>query len=254
MSRETARNVIIFGETGAGKSSVVNMIIGSDQATVSGDATRCTFDSTRFATEIAGKSYNLFDTTGFGDFTYDSMDIFKTIQTLHKFLTDLSKDGGIHLLVFVVRCGRLTQTVHKNYALFHQGFCDAQVPIVVIVTGCEDVEPRMVEWWTRNESFFTRAGMSFEDYACVCAFKGRSTPLGYANEDLVDESTELVEKLIAQHCKSVGWKKESNSWFRTISHLFKQLAPDPRSARMASSPLQGGSSHLSPPSQQSTKN
>ena len=32
---------------------------------------------------------------------------------------------------------------NKNYVLFHQGFCDSKVLIVIVVTGCEDMEPMM---------------------------------------------------------------------------------------------------------------
>jgi hypothetical protein len=67
-------------------------------------------------------------------------------------VTDLSNSGGVNLLVFVMKRGRLTETIYKNYDLFHHGFCNSNVPIVVVVTGCEDIEPTMDRWWLAYKS------------------------------------------------------------------------------------------------------
>ena len=50
--------------------------------------------------------------------------------------------------------------MHINSSLFHHGFFDFKVPIVIVVTGFEKVEPTMNTWWI-NEACFTRARMSF---------------------------------------------------------------------------------------------
>ena len=119
---------------------------------------------------------------------------------------DLSNAGGINLLVFVIKCDGLTETMRKQYGLFHHGFCDSKVPIVIIVTGCENVRPTMDTWWIDNNSKLTQAGILFNGHACVCTFTGRNG--GYHNKDLVEQSVEVVRRLIVQHCTSNGWKKK----------------------------------------------
>jgi len=126
-------------------------------------------------------------------------------------VTDLSNSGGVNLLVFVMKQGRLTESILKNYTLFHRGFCDSKVSIMIIVTGCENVQPIMDTWWTENEASFTNAGMLFDGHACVCASKGRKTDTGYLDEDLVRESMAVVKRLVVQYCMSNGWEKVRNS-------------------------------------------
>jgi hypothetical protein len=183
------------------------MILGSDKAKVGNRALGETFKSAVYPVELNGKTYNLYDTVGLGEHSGGTVESTKAIGNLHRLVADLSNSEGVHLLVFVIKRGRLTEPMHKNYTLFHRGFCDSEVPIVIIVTGCENIEPTMDRWWNDNESSFTKARMSFEGHACVCASKGRRTKNGYRNADLVEQSVQVVRELIVRHCKTKGWKK-----------------------------------------------
>ena len=188
------------------------MILGSDKAKVGDGARGQTFQSSVYPTEINGKFYHLYDTVGLGEHSGGTVDSAKAIRCLYQLLTNLSNGGGANLLVFVIRCGRLTETMKKNYNLFHYGFCDSKVPIVIVVTGCENAEPTMDAWWINNEESFSQAGMLFVGHACVCAFKGgRKRDGSYRNEDLFEESRELIRPLIVQHCMTTGWKKVRHS-------------------------------------------
>jgi hypothetical protein len=117
---------------------------------------------------------------------------------------DLSDAGGINLLVFVIKCGGSIEIMRKQYGLLHHGFCDSKVPIVIVVTGCENVRPNVDTWWINNQSKLTQAGMLFDGHACMSAFTGRNG--GYHNKDLVEESVEVVRRLVVQHCMSNSWK------------------------------------------------
>jgi predicted GTPase len=212
ISQQSNPNVIVFGETGAGKSSVINMVLGSDRANVGNRLLGETFKSTVYPVKLDGMTYNLYDTVGLGEHSGGTVDSAQAVRNLYRLVTDLSNSGGVNLLVFVMKRGRLTETIHKNYELFHHGFCNSKVPIVVVVTGCEDIEPTMDRWWIDNEASFTKAGMPFDGHACVCAFKGRKTNTGgYRNEELVNESVGVVKHLIVQSCMSNGWEKVRNS-------------------------------------------
>jgi len=182
------------------------MILGSDNAKVGNGLLGETFRSTAYPVEIRGKVYSLHDTVGLGEYSDGTVDSAKAIRNLSRLVTGLSNSGGVNLLVFVMKRGRLTETIHKNYILFHHGFCDSKVPILIVVTGCEDVEPTMDAWWTTNERWFTQAGMLFNGHACVCAFRGTKGS-GYRNDDLVKESVEAVKQLIVRNCMSSGWEK-----------------------------------------------
>ena len=182
------------------------MILGSDRAKVGNGLLGETFRSTVYPVEIGGKMYSLHDTVGLGEYSGGTVDSAKAIRNLSRLVIGLSNSGGVNLLVFVMKRGRLTETIHKNYTLFHRGFCDSKVPIVIVVTGCEDVEPTMDAWWIMNERWFAQAGMLFNGHACVCAFRG-TRGSGYRNSDLVTESVEVVKRLVVQNCMPNGWEK-----------------------------------------------
>ncbi|KAF8878689.1 hypothetical protein CPB84DRAFT_1793988 [Gymnopilus junonius] len=202
MPMETSKTVVVFGETGVGKSSVIN---------------------TCYSVAIKGHTYNLHDTIGLGEDSTGTMGNSKAIVNLYNLLTLLSKNGGVHLLVFVVRSGRLKETMKKNYDLFYKGFCETKIPIVVVVTGCEGESNDMDQWWGRNRQFFEKAGMTFRGHACVCAFKGRLGKHGYVNKDLVEQSRELVKDLIVRHRKADGWKKPPAPWLTQVWYFFLNL-------------------------------
>lgn len=61
-------NIVIFGETGAGKSSLVNLIVGPETAPASCDAEGCTAETKEYLYDLAIHSKTLkakfFDTAG----------------------------------------------------------------------------------------------------------------------------------------------------------------------------------------------
>ena len=183
------------------------MVLGSDKTKVNDRFLGTTFESTAHLVEIEGKAYHLHDTVGLGEYSNGNVDSAKAAGNLYRLVTELSNAGGVNLLVFVIKCGRLTETIQQNYSLFYHGFCNSKVPIVIVVTGCEDVEPTMDAWWIDNGPSFAKAEMSFADHACVCAFKGsKGSNGGYRNEDLFEGSAHVVKQLIVRHCKTDGWK------------------------------------------------
>jgi hypothetical protein len=185
------------------------LILGSDEAKVSNRARGVTFESTVYQVVLFGKTYSLHDTVGLGEHSSGTVDSAKAVGNLYRLVTDLSSSGGVNLLVFVIKCGRLTDAIHKNYTLFYRAFCDSKVPILIVVTGCEAVKlPPMDTWWIENEPWFTQAGMSFNGHACVCAFKGTKVG-GYRNRDLVEESSKVVKQRVVQRCAPNGWKMVS---------------------------------------------
>ena len=183
------------------------MILGSDKAKVDDGHPRQPLRNVVYPVEIHGETYNLHE-IGIGEH-HRNVDSAKATGNLYRLVADLSNAGGVNLLVYVVRCNkRPVQAMRKNYSLLYHGLCDSKVPVVIVVTGCENVEPTMDMWWIDNERSFTEAGMSFNAHACVCAFKGaRANNGGYRNDKLVAESVEVLRRLVVQRCFTNGWKK-----------------------------------------------
>ena len=184
------------------------MILGSNKVKVNNWVLGKTFRNSVYpAVELDGKTYNHYNTVGLREHSGGTVESTKAVGNLHCLVTNLSNSEGVHLLVFVIKHSRLTKPMHKNYTLFHHGFCNSEVLIVIIVMGCENLELTMDRWWNDNEPSFTKARMSFDGHACMCTFKGRRTKNGYHNADLIKQSVQVVRELIIQHCKTKGWKK-----------------------------------------------
>ncbi|PPQ77243.1 hypothetical protein CVT26_005953 [Gymnopilus dilepis] len=240
------RNVIVFGETGVGKSSLINLILNQDVAPTSSGAQGCTFQSDMYSGFVQGLPFNFYDTVGLGEHGTGTVQSSQAIANLYQLVKRLAHSGGVHLLVFVIKCGRLTETMEKNYALFFKAFCEEKLPIVVVVNACENVDP-MRSWWGENEGAFTAAGMRFDGQACVCGERGRWNKRlqCWANGDLMEESRGLLRKLIVDHCAEVGWQKPVVSWFRSILQAlldFFSSVKIPRAYRALSNRLRGSKS------------
>lgn len=103
-------NVVIFGETGAGKSSVINMIAGEKIAITSSSLSGCTFDSTKYMVAINGIQFRLWDTAGLNETEHGTVATKDAIIRLYRLINELSLNGGVNLLVYCVRAPRITRS------------------------------------------------------------------------------------------------------------------------------------------------
>jgi GTPase Era involved in 16S rRNA processing len=65
--------------------------------------------------------------------------------------------------------GRITTTVERNYKLFVEQICKSQVPVILVVTGCDFAKEK--QWAMENQKGFEKNGMEFKEYLSVCAKK-----------------------------------------------------------------------------------
>jgi len=202
--------VVVFGETGVGKSSIINMIAERDVAETTSNAKGCTFQSTPHNVEIAGKVITLWDTAGLNEGNKGKVVAKDAVVNLCCLLRGL-KDG-VSLLVYCVR-GRIKETTAGNYLLFFQAICQSNVKIVLVATGLEE-ESSMDDWWTRNEGAYRSEKMFFSGHACITATKGKKKNGTYLYQDEYDESKEKMLELIGTHGFGKPWKAETRSWIK----------------------------------------
>jgi len=189
------RNVVIFGQTGAGKSSILNMLAGEKVATVSGGASGCTSSNQSYPIPHSGKNYTFWDTAGLNESDDGTVSSRHAIQNL----LDLVKDNDINLLVYCVR-DRLPNIIRVNYDLFWGIVCKKKVPIVLVTTGLEG-RTDMESWWGENQKAIKKMKMSFDGHACITSWRGRRN--AYDRE--YEESAKKVWKLVGQYCKHPAW-------------------------------------------------
>lgn len=210
-TRSRKRNVVIFGESGSGKSSVINAITQTQLAETSSDATGCTFSYQCYPVEISGQRYVLFDTAGLNEGNAGGVPAAKAEKELKRLLCGLMSPGsdGIGLLVYCVRSTRARQALIRNYNLFYSVICRKKVPIVVVVTGLEN-ETDMRGWWYANAKEFKSRGMHFQDHACVTTLH-KHAGISDVFTRRIAESREIVRNLVVNNCSE--WAVDK-TWFK----------------------------------------
>ncbi|KAF9231204.1 P-loop containing nucleoside triphosphate hydrolase protein, partial [Melanogaster broomeanus] len=164
------QHIVFFGETGVGKSSTINLIVGPTVARVSNDTSACTLDSACYETTIGGAPFKLWDTRGLGEGFFSSLFKFgkSSEGELKKFLRDRHEKREIDLLVYCVRGSRAHNALVKNYKSFCAITRRLAAPVVIVVTNLER-ERNMDDWWEKNEPSFLKLGMQFDGHACITA-------------------------------------------------------------------------------------
>jgi 50S ribosome-binding GTPase len=224
-------NVIIFGEAGAGKSSVVNMIAGRQVVQSSINAAGYPSQTEPHVVNLDGTPIKLWVTAGLNEDDNGTPNAKRTIINLYNLVKRL--EDGISLLVYCVRGPGIKNSITRNYRLFHHGLCQQKVPIVLVVTGLEGENP-MDAWWSTNQVAFQKQHLVFSGQACVTATKGQFKAGAYAFEKEYEESRKKVQKLIGDCSRAVDQTVKPSHWvMNTFKSTFNVVT------RMLNVPLVG---------------
>lgn len=205
---ENVKNVVIFGEAGAGKSSVINLISGRVRAEIGSGAAGCTFKSSSYTENINGVQVRLHDTAGLNEAQEGTVAARNAIIALYRLIEELKE--GISLLVFCVR-GRIKENTTNNYRMFVEGLCQMQVPVVLLMTGLE-LEDDMQSWWPRNAEQFRKYHMTFAGHACITSTKGKARHGRFLYEEEYEKSRGWTRNLLCNHMREEGpWRVERTS-------------------------------------------
>ncbi|KAG2136413.1 hypothetical protein DEU56DRAFT_702114, partial [Suillus clintonianus] len=162
-------NVLIFGEAGVGKSSVINLIMGQNAAQMSLDGATCMLEHTSYEVHLGGRNFKFWEVS-----SIESMGFFRNFfykWRLKKSYKRLYKDDGVHLLMYCMRGSRAQRALLKDYKFFANIVGSTTgpggVPVVAVVTRFEGYPKVMDSWWTKNEGILEHLGMRFSAHACI---------------------------------------------------------------------------------------
>src|SRR5262245_21266685 len=132
------RNVVVFGESGGGKSSVINMLDGGPSLTTHDGAESIVFTHANRMKIVSDRNYQVFDTVGLNHTARKQGRT--TEEDVKEKLTQIIErlGTGLHLLVYVMQAPQIPATAQKNYHIFFKEVCHTRVPIVLIITGLEN--------------------------------------------------------------------------------------------------------------------
>lgn len=210
-------NVVLFGETGVGKSSLINLMAGKEVAKVSPDADACTLDSEEYGFEIGPTRIRMWDTVGLEEPDTISEDrCFTAIEKAIQLIKSLSAAGGINLLLFCIRANRITVTIQNNYRLFYEVLGRKEVPVALVVTHLER-EQQMEDWWPRNEKILERYGIMAAGHACVT---------GVVGHPKYQQSQDAIRALLLQYDEQGKFMMPPEAWIGRLLKGFVSFVGD----------------------------
>jgi predicted GTPase len=162
--------VLLFGETGVGKSAIINLIMGRDVAQTLPDAETCTLQHTSHEVGLGDRRFKLWEVSSLG-----SMGFFRTLSAkwlLKKSYKKLYRDDGVYLILYCMRGSRAQRALIKDYRIFTDivgstSTAAGGVPVAAVVTSLEDYPGDMDKWWVKNKDNLESLGMRFSKHACI---------------------------------------------------------------------------------------
>ncbi|KAG1744921.1 P-loop containing nucleoside triphosphate hydrolase protein [Suillus paluster] len=146
--RSTSKNVIIIGQSGVGKSSLINMLCPEACATTSNDTMGCTKKEQEYTCNLGAQQCTIHDTIGLEEGRWGFLPDREAQKRLKAYL----KTKEPHLLVYCMPGirGSLKKSQGRNYKKFKSAV--GNVPIVVVVTNLEGFEAPLGNWWSENRN------------------------------------------------------------------------------------------------------
>ncbi|KAJ8592526.1 hypothetical protein M405DRAFT_812637, partial [Rhizopogon salebrosus TDB-379] len=172
---------------------------GRQVARVSPDSHRCTLQWAEYTITLDnGTRYQVFDTVGLEEPRLDSGEYLTAITNADSLIKALNERGGINLLLFCIRGGRVTATMQSNYRLFFEFLCQENVPVALVVTNLEREQHDMEGWYTRNVGHLKKYGIRSVGHACITA----ANHLDGRPKLLYEESRRRVRSLVEANCNT----------------------------------------------------
>lgn len=224
------KNIVLFGEAGAGKSSIVNLMAGKDVAYTSPGMQRCTLQWQDYTIDFDGESYKVFDTIGIEESGLEMEEYLVAVANAYRFIKALDAEGGVDLLLFCIRAGRFTAALQSNYRFFYEFLCEKKVPIVLAITNLER-EQKMEDWWVREHSIFPRYDIHVAGHACITAANG----LDGRHQQLYEESRIAIRELVKENITgdhSKGWTGGNNVFVSLVRALRNLLVTNTHIRKM----------------------
>ena len=200
-------HVLLFGETGVGKSSLINLLAGWQMASVSPDSAPCTLDSTEYQFQLGSTTIRLWDTVGLEEPEKGPHGYVGAIEKAVQLIRRLNASGGISLFLFCMRGNRITATTQSNYRLFYEILGKKEVPMALAVTHLEREASDMEDWWVRNSKLLEKNGIHSAGHACITALEGHAR---YA------ESRNILQGLLARFDDQGKFSMPSEAWLGRI--------------------------------------
>ncbi|KAH7887156.1 hypothetical protein F5I97DRAFT_1927431 [Phlebopus sp. FC_14] len=191
--------VVVFGRTGVGVSSLINLIMGYPASGTHPDGKSCTRKIKEHLVNLSDdKRICLYEVPGFGG-EVDTEAIMKSIRALEK-------KKAIDLFVHCLRSQKSTLIPNIVRRIRRE---IPSVPMVAVVTELERFEGEMEDWWSvisddgrtaNGTALMEKLGLTFNARACVTSLPLIDVALNEKFRKRRMFSEELVKRVITEQC------------------------------------------------------
>ncbi|KAI6118102.1 hypothetical protein F5141DRAFT_601738 [Pisolithus sp. B1] len=185
------RNVVVLGECGVGKSSIINMISGAQTTKTSNNVLGEGLKVACYVVVMeSGLRVNFWEMKGFpGDVGTVPTRLLRDLKTIVRRLLVLR---NVDLLIFCMRAGSITNAVVQGYQAIYVDVCARKVPIALVVNGLEGSSGSdMHGWWAKNKDGIFNRGLAFDIHACV-------TTLSFDEDPSVGKQIETSQRRLRE--------------------------------------------------------
>lgn len=210
------KNVVLFGERGVGESSIISLFAGRRVAKTSSDTEVCTLHYEAYDVTIENVPYRIYDTAAADNDRVDPIGFLNAIFNADKLMKELRKKGGVGLLLYCIKAGRMPTMFVTNYRLFNEFLFEKKIPVAVVVFNLER-EDCMDDWYTRHKGWFERHAVKCIGHACVTA----ADDLDPTYRKKYDMSRAEVGRLIGRHAHGV--ENGGDAWLARFTGGLKDL-------------------------------
>ena len=200
---------------------MINLLAGAEVAETSSGLEGCTMHATEYSFNVPGfLPLHIFDTVGLEEPEIGVNTFLGAIARAHQLIDSLRATGGVDLLVFCIRGGRITAAVQRNYRLFFDVLCGGAVPLAIIVTNLEQ-EDVMEDWWDRNVASFEHYKICPVAHACITALPARLQ--AYAQKRAVSQQALRNMLFHALGNTAPAHVRDKQSWLAAVITQLRSL-------------------------------
>jgi len=161
--QNSIHRVLIIGQAGVGKSSLVNLLTNTIKAEVSDSAIGCTFEYQTYKAHYQSKKFELIDTVGLNESTKGKVPPATALKKLVKFIRENKQ--GFNCILIAMKKGRIDKAFEDNHTLFCKSLLKQEIPVLLYIGHCEEDDP--MDIWIKNPKNMM-ALSPYEFKQCIC--------------------------------------------------------------------------------------